>query len=292
MKTLIKITSVGITAALLNAGALFAQSPHELSVSLGGGLSGLQYKPEVGSKSLGMGGLVGVGYSYFFEERFGIGTGVEVSFYGSKLKNGEFTNVIRNITDPSDGKRYDFHTAASNYSDKQRATYLNIPILFHYRHGNGLNAAGGLRVGIPIGGKSESTASFTNKGYFPDMDNYAETQKFMGFGVFSDMKTKEDLELKAAFMLSIEGGWQWELSNGMLLYTGAYFDYGLNNIAGDKRNIIEHSSIATGAEFSHHGALSSNYSNGSATTAIADKTAPLAVGVKVAIDMNFDILKK
>ena len=283
-----KIIAIAVAILLTS---ITAQSqnplPHELSIGIGGGLSGLQYNPSIGQKSLGLGGNAGLGYSYFFSEHFGIGTGVEYSFYHSKLKNGAFNNVINNITDPSDGEIYDFHSKMSNFSDNQKAAYLNIPLMLQYRHGSGFYAAAGARIGIPLSGKSESTATFENRGYFHATHNWASTQTFMGFGTFTDMKQEEDMELKTAFMLSLEGGWKWSLSRKVSLYTGAYLDYGLNHIIdSDTRNFVTHTATPTGASFVHHGALPSNYTDGNVTTSIAKKVAPISLGLKLSLSLG------
>ena len=264
----------------------YAQKQRHHEITLGGGIgqSALQYKSAIGGKGLGFGGHIGLGYTYFFGEHFGIGTGFELSFYNSKIRNGEFHTVLANLTDPSDGEVFDFHSKVSNYYDKQKATYLNIPIMLHFQT-KGINrfyAAAGTKIGIPLNAKSTSTADFENSGYFHSTANWAPTQTFMGFGTFIDREQTEDLKFKTAFMLSLEAGMKWKLGEKTSLYTGLYFDYGLNNILNDDaKSIIDYDITTSGASFTHHGAFSSNYTEASATTIITEKVVPMAIGIKL-----------
>ena len=264
----------------------YAQKQRHHEITLGGGIgqSALQYNSAIGGKALGFGGHVGLGYTYFFGEHFGIGTGFELSFYNSKLRNGEFHTVLANLTDPSDGEIFDFHSKVSNYYDKQKATYLNIPIMLHFQT-KGVNrfyAAAGTKIGIPLNGKSISTANFENSGYFHSTTNWASTQNFMGFGTFTDREQTEDLKFKTAFMLSLEAGMKWKLGEKTSLYTGLYFDYGLNNILdGDAQSVIDYDVTASGASFTHHGALYSSYTEASTTTVITEKVVPMSIGIKL-----------
>ena len=293
MKHIILIIAAVISISVANAQT--QQSPHELTIGGGAGFSGLQYKPAVGAKSLGFGGHFGIGYTYFFNNHVGLGTGVEIAFYNSTLRNGEFLNVITNVTDASDGRPYDFHSNVSEFNDKQKATYLNIPILFRFQTGgkHRFYAAAGAKIGIPLKGTSFATATFRNKGYFPHTDNWAETQQFRGFGTFTDRKTEEDLDLKVACLLSLEAGMKWKLNEKTALYTGIFFDYGVNHIVkGDAKPVIDYFPTESGMDFTHHGALTSNYTNGTTVKPIAEKVVPMAVGVKLNLAVGFIKSKK
>jgi len=275
-----------LSIILLVSLSSYAQKQRHHEITLGGGIgqSALQYKSAIGGKSLGFGGHVGLGYTYFFGEHFGIGTGFELSFYNSKLRNGEFHTVHANLTDPSDGETFDFHSKVSKYYDKQKATYLNIPIMLHFqtKGANRFYAAAGTKIGIPLNGKSTSSADFENNGYFHSTANWASTQTFMQFGTFINREQTEDLKFKTAFMLSLEAGMKWKLGEKTSLYTGLYLDYGLNNILNDDaKSIIDYDITASGASFTHHGAFSSSYTEASTTTAITEKVVPMAIGIKL-----------
>lgn len=74
----------GLTFLLLGAAAVVqaqepaapATSKHEFSIYGKAGVSTLMYKLDNGSRSNGLGGGVGLGYTYFFNKHWGLQTGL------------------------------------------------------------------------------------------------------------------------------------------------------------------------------------------------------------------------
>lgn len=286
-----------LSAAILlfvSATIMLAQdNKHEVSVYVGGGLSTLSYEAAIGDKSNGAGGNFGIGYTYFFAENFGINTGLEFSLYNAKIKREGFNNVLQNLIDSSDGEKYDFYSSVKNYEEKQKAMYINIPLMIQFQYGkkNKLYASTGVKIGIPVSGKYKSSASeITNKGYFHDTENWAENQEFRGFGTYTNYSNDEDIDFRVACIYSAELGMKWGLTDKMALYTGAYIDYGLNDIVkgGHNQDFSKLIETADGINVVNNSFLNSSigYSSNTLRQELTDKVIPMTVGIKVKLSFG------
>lgn len=282
MKTINKIILAAV-AGLISCSGLSAQEEHEFTFYTGGGLSTLNYKTSSGDRSNGFGGLVGVGYTYFLNERWGLTTGAEFGIYNAKAKIAELSDRYK--TKDIEGDEFEFRTTASGYSDKQNAVILSIPLMLQFQTETDTRfyAAFGGKIGFPLKGKHTTEAALIkNSGYY-EYENVEYTdQEFMGFGSFSNKSSSSDLDLKVAFMLSAETGIRWELSESVGLYTGIYLDYGLNNImkSGGKENIIGYNTTKP-ADFELNSVFTAQKSENSNYVSIVDKVRPFALGVKL-----------
>ncbi|MDU1890369.1 MAG: outer membrane beta-barrel protein [Dysgonomonas sp.] len=291
----ILLKKLGVTIILfVSASIMFAQNnKHEISVYAGGGLSTLSYEAATGKKSDGAGGNLGVGYTYFFADNLGVNTGVEFALYNAKVKREAFNDVSRYLTDSSDGEIYDFYSSIKNYEEKQEAMYLNIPLMLQFQYGekNKLYASAGVKIGIPVNAKYKSSASeITNKGFFYDTGNWAEDQEFRGFGTYSDYNYEEDIDFKIAYMFSAELGMKWQLTDKMGLYTGAYIDYGLNDIVKGEndRYFTKLEETSDGIKQVNNSFLNSTigYSSNTFRQELVDKVIPMAAGLRLRLSFN------
>ena len=82
--------------------------------------------------------------------------------------------------------------------------------------------------------------SITNEGYYPDYDNWLTMPEFAGFGTFTNQYFNGELKLAVTAMLAAEIGAKWKLGEKVALYTGFYFDYGLNNSLKDKPPFVDY----------------------------------------------------
>ncbi|WP_108823355.1 porin family protein [Dysgonomonas sp. Marseille-P4361] len=274
-------------AGLLICSILSAQNnkTHEVSVWGAGGLSTLQYDLNIGDSKNGVGGTVGFGYNYNFNENWSIGSGLELSFYSAK-------STIDGLSDSyaaNDGE-YDFvfHTTIKNYKEKQSATYLNIPIICQYQtpvfNEHSLYVSAGMKIGVPVSKTSKVTnADFNNYGYYPEWENPIQDDPyFMGFGAFKSIDKKGTLDLKIVYILALETGLKWKLSEDLGLYTGVYLDYGLNDIkkADDKRLIQYNKEMPE--DYIHNSILLSKAAiNDSEDKILSKKINSIAAGIKV-----------
>jgi len=184
------------------------------------------------SKGFEFGGLFGVGYTYFFTPNWGIGTGLEKAFYNVKGESENYNQQTFTFTD-YEGNEIEFRSTIKGYKEEQSFTLLQIPLMVQYQNGENhqFYARAGAKLGIPIKGKNKITAdSIKNTGY-RKFENYEyTTQTFLGFGTFVGEKSEQDLPLQTAVLLSAEAGMKWKINKALRLYTGLYFDYGLNSV--------------------------------------------------------------
>jgi len=266
------ILSILFIVSILQTTTVLAQRLPEYSIYGGGGLSTLNYKLSPGKRSGGFGGDFGAGFTYFIDSNWGIHSGLGVGLYSAKAKL-DCETITPNLID-EEGKRFDMHTTLAGYSETQKAMFLNIPVMAQYRlnPNEGFYAMGGFKVGIPINGKySSKAAQLTNKGYYPDLNNYATVQRFAGYGIFEGKDFDDKTKLGVSIMLALEAGWKWQINNQFSLYSGSYFDFGLNNVVKDKNLPLINYSADDPSGFFTNSALST----------FTKKASIMAVGIKL-----------
>ncbi len=274
---------------------LQAQNKHEISLYGGSGLSTLNYDVTAGEQKSGFGGQFGVGYNFFFSPNWSLGTGMELGFYNAKFNLGrdasQSVSTAYTTTD-TDGDTFEFRSTVSNYEEEQRAMLLQIPLMLQFQTGRKHQFYGTLggKVGIPLNGKYESSATtIQNSGYYTEEDYEYTIQQFMGFGTFTDRDTDGDLKFKTAFFVSAEAGVKWKLNDKLSLYTGAYVDYGLNNIISPVKTghspSLSTQFIAYNAadpkDFAVNSIMKSQYTQNNVTQSFTDKITPIAAGIKI-----------
>lgn len=252
-----------LTGLCINT-VLFSQSKHEVSVSVGGGMSSLTNKSDIGKNKTNAGFSVGLGYNYAITDNWSIGTGLEYALYNGKLEvNGLSDNRYRTVD--NEGHDFDFITEMkSSYDEKQKVGMLNIPIRAQFQlpvmGAHKFYASGGIKFGIPVTKTFEvDKADMMTKGYFPHLNATIDEPLYMGFGSFDRKGVDGDLDLKVAYILSLEAGMKWDLNQLYGLYTGIYFDYGLNNINKSGSNRLIEYNKEDPENFIHHSTYSSQY---------------------------------
>ncbi|MDU1890650.1 MAG: outer membrane beta-barrel protein [Dysgonomonas sp.] len=268
------------------------QTKHEVSVWGMGGSSSLKYDLKVGSASGGASGGFGVGYTYFVSNMIGLNTGLEFGFYKGTAKLNEIKNSYE--TTDWEGKDFLFKSTISNYEETQNACLLNIPIMLHIQlpleKESKFYAAGGIKIGLPISGTYKvKKGTIKNTGYYKFEDYEYDRPEELGFGTFQANETNEDFDLSTAIILSLETGIKWKLQEKLGLYTGIYFDYGLNDIGKEDRvNQFVEYNPASPRDFYQHSILTSQYITDTKTDSFTNKIIPVAFGVKVrlAFDLN------
>lgn len=262
------------------------QSKHELSVSGGIGLSTLKFDVNNGDHTQKIGGTISFGYSYFFNDNWAINTGLEITNYNSDATLNSFTDSYSAKDTEGD---FTFNTSVSDYKEEQRSIFLNIPVMGQFQtpvmDNHKFYVAAGAKIGIPVSSSYKTSgANFETSGTYPG--ETISNVPGLGFHKFTGKKVDEDLKLKTAFMLSLETGMKWALPSSMSLYTGIYFDYGLNDIRNSDKDLkfltYQDPSTGTKAEDFHlNSALQSQYTENGRTQSMTDKAIPMALGLKV-----------
>ena len=259
-----------LSAALYSLFAT-AQPTHEFSINGGGGLSTLVYKITSSKKNLGFGGEVGLGYTCVFGEMAGIHVGADVSFYSVGATLNGIKIVTENLTD-NEGDCFDLHTTLFDYKESQNAMFLNVPVMayFQTKTNHKFYAMAGVKIGIPLSCKYKaSDFALTNEAYYPEYDNWLTNQTFAGYGRFENINSEGKQKYRISAALSLETGMKWNIAEVFAMYTGVYFDYGLNNLVKKDDQLFVNYDNAAPSAFIVNSALA------------ADKIHLMAVGVKV-----------
>ena len=163
---------------------------HEFSIYGGGGLSTLNYNLPSVEVFTGFGYDFGIGYTYFFNRKWGIHTGVGSGFYNAKAKLNGVTGLLTEGLIDSEGDRFDMHTTLKDYEENQNSIFLNIPVMAIYQT-NRFNFLGGIKTATPLKGKyTTNDAKIVNEGYYHAYDRWVNSPKFMGFGEFTEWNKK------------------------------------------------------------------------------------------------------
>jgi hypothetical protein len=226
MKKIITIISL-----LICAHAAVAQTKYssEWRIHIGGGNSMFKFEKE--NVKSGIGGNLGFDYTYFFSSNFGLSTGLEAALYNGSLTldNRSTSNLIE--TPPGLQGNFYLLTNYNGIEEKQTAMFLQLPLMLQFQTPVSSKSffylgAGG-KVGIPLSATYKQTiAAVTTTGYsdqtkiaYQDMPNHGLTTLY-------DVPLSGKLDIKTAFMLSIETGIKWQTTEKSTFYTGIYLDAG------------------------------------------------------------------
>jgi len=285
-----------LITGLLTSCYVSGQIKHEFSVYGGGGLSTLLYTPAAGKHNNGFGGLGGLGYTIFFNDYFGIGTGAEIALYNAKVKSASFYS--ENSAVDISGDSFLHKSQIDGFEEKQKAFSVNIPLMFNFQTDgyHRFYGALGAKIGIPLTADYKSSAGkITTSGYYgyENLEYTAPDFEFIGFGTFSDEAGKGDVKFNTAYMVSAEVGMKWNLGGNTALYTGIYADYGLNDIAKREAKGVAVYNAKNPNDIGFNSILASQYtkSNGKPEN-FTDKVSPLAVGIKIKLAFGKGINKE
>ena len=257
-----KIFSKGLVVLLLITSSLtmMAKQPKEFSVYAGGGTSFFYYKPMLldsvyGTSSKGMGGDLGVSFTGFVSDYVGFHVGLGFGLYNVQAKVDSLFGITHGLRDweanPNEVYGIDLYSGWYNYEEKYKMFFLSIPVMvqFQSRHENswrrkssleaGFYAMTGIKMNILLNSQYDAkVGKLENKAHFLDLDNWANTQEFAGLGRFKGNKAQGQL----GYILPVyvlETGVKWYLSNDLVLYTGAYFEYALNDPTKEDRKAAD-----------------------------------------------------
>jgi len=280
---------INILLIVISGQHVRSQATHEFSAYAGTGLSTLSYQLSEGSRNGNVGCDFGFGYTYIqgrervsgtgniFREDWGIHSGLGIGVFNAKSKIHNVTARTNDLTD-DEGDLFHLHTTLSGYRENQSSVLLTIPLmgLFQYDRYYGM---GGFKLGVPLSSKYKSKrATLFNEAYYPRYDNWCREERFAGFGEFSGRDSQGNMKFGASMMLSFEGGVKWRLSRNIYLYSGLYFDYGLNNFA--KKNQKEFVN-----PFNYRGGVTT-FTTNSVLSVYTEKVRVMAVGVKARVAMT------
>lgn len=219
----------------------------ELSLSVHGGVSGLTYKTNMGDGSLGFGGGIGLGYTHYFNNHWGILTGVEARYNSNTFELDDNMEFLSNEIDDQ-GSAFEYRARTSGYEEDQKFYSFGIPLMLQYR--SSISNKMGFYIGL--GGKvlfsqkldsDASSSTMALSGYYPDLNLEINDLPTHGFGTIDNWEGNSKVSLKTSILLSAEGGLTFKLKDNLKLYTGIYADYGLTDMKEDdqNKNIVSYS---------------------------------------------------
>lgn len=218
--------------AVLLIGCITRLDAQELNLKLSGGWSGLNYNSNLINETLGFGGGFGVGYTYFLNSKWGLLTGVDLQYSSNRL--GLNDQIFTNYEVDSRSSAFEYRVNALGYKEKQDFLSLAIPVFLQYRTAFSPKTAGYINLGgkLLLPGKQNVDVranTIALKGYYPDFNLEIDDLPNYGFGTLSNWKDETKFSLRKSLLLSAEAGLAFKVKENTL-YTGLYFDYGLNNM--------------------------------------------------------------
>ena len=211
---------------------------HEFSISGFGGLSTLNYKVNIPQnpyidgvdRKMGLGGGVGLDWTYHFSKHWGLRLGVQAALYNAKAKKDFTLNGIY-MRDQAlidiDGK----------LQEKQRAVYAQVPLMVQW-----MTPAGKNHFYVALGGKFGMRLWDNYKQIVDAKPTYHPVYNAPTRAAYDPEGKHESyrgtIGLKRFDVMgSAEVGMRWTLGNGVGLYTGLYFDYGFLNTAPKAKGV-------------------------------------------------------
>ncbi|MDR2362782.1 MAG: outer membrane beta-barrel protein [Prevotellaceae bacterium] len=290
-----------LVIALLGYITASSQTTHELAFFGGTGLSALTYTPTKGKASMEIGGQFGVHYYLYLTPHWGIGSGLGLTFYNAHFSAGSFTDHYD--TQDMDRKNFEFRMEMTRYDERQRATFLEIPIMARFRTTGArqICAAAGVKIGIPLqfGYQTDKLNAATSGFYAYDNVVFGKPEDgtaftYMGFSSsppYTLDATDGKLNATVSWILAAEAGVNWVYSPQFMFYTGLYIDYGLNSLIEDDPTaaMVEYNA-ASPQNYIINSVLTSKYATENGRKAFIDKVSTLSLGLKIAF--VFDISKK
>jgi len=282
------MNKITIIAAILMCSTVAAQEfTHELSVNIGGGVSSFQTQPSQGDNLMQLTGTVGLGYHFFFNPQWGIGSGVNFAAYKGGIIINNYEDKQTSVNTET-GHTFDFLVSSSIYKETQQTTMIIIPLMAQYQTEGetAFYVSLGFKTGIPFLAKSQSKGAYTTKGYYQNLNVTYEDLPDYGFVTNQPFPgNKTGIRVKPVLIASTELGIKCRLDESTSLYIGIYADCGLTNMS-KKGNKDNHNLVVY--QFSSPAQLEYNTAAGS----YAKKLTPFAVGINLRFAYGRETLRR
>ena len=237
----------------ISALSVSAKTPNEFGIYGAGGYT-FFYQSKLndvhGVSSGGFGGDLGVSFTGFFTEQFGFHIGLGVGIYNVKNVVDSFAFVTPDygyeLNPLVEGEKhyYDLYTGLYGYSEKHTMFFITIPLMLQFQTPHrlrssverGFYASAGVKLNYLINTQYDvGVETFKNVAHFKEIDNWGGTQEFAGFGRFKGNTSSGKLG-NFIPLLSLETGIKWCFPHRFILYTGVFFEYGLNDLTKNDRD--------------------------------------------------------
>lgn len=216
--------------------------PHRVWFNLGGGLTNNIYKriPAMDQK-YSCSAMAEVGYTYFFNENWGIGLGVGLQHIAAKALldfNGQTEVTEPGYYGADPARTYTMFFKGTDFTEKQSIWAIEVPLTaqYEYRFGNkrnGIYANLGIKGYFPIKARtsySSETGSLTLTGEEDEINVFWNTDVEGHFGVLPLSAKSTLTKLRPSVDIQADLGGIIGLSRRTDLYLGVYCSYGFLNI--------------------------------------------------------------
>ena len=238
---------------------VLAKTPSEFSIYGGGGYAAFHCQPSLaGATSGGFGADLGGAFTGFVSPNVGFHIGAGLAYYNLNVNVKELKTTTLDQID-ANMLGFDLYTTLYDYRENHRTFCLSIPVMIQFQSNMdgswnrrrsrdaGFYLMTGIKANLLLSRKYDSeVGSLFNAAYYETMYNWAATQKFAGLGLFTESKDAKtlakasgSLDFGVLALFTLESGVKWRLNNGMFLYTGAYFDYGLIDPSKSSREPVK-----------------------------------------------------
>ena len=240
---------ITIALGFLLCGILQAQEKQQyLHLTIGGGLHNLSYDLQNGTQSGRLGNSINAGYSYFFNQHWGVQSGLGLQWFNAR-STVNYSSVTPEVD--VDGESVEFRANYKDWQEKQQALFVDIPLTLQYRHtlSNKISLQGsaGGKISMPISSRyNTSGGSITTTGYYSRLNAELSDLPEYGFTTITDSRNGK-LSLQPSYMAIADLGGLYTLSPKVDLYVGAYVNYGLNNaLKADNKEIYQLDGVYNG----------------------------------------------
>ncbi|MDR0385288.1 MAG: PorT family protein [Prevotellaceae bacterium] len=273
----------------LAEGAVRRYQKHEFSIAIATGVSGINIKLESGTHRIRSGGNFGFEYSYNFNDRLALRTGVGFSLYSGNLSidslSGEYAPVDAFYDE--DEQFVLKYYLNGGYREKYSAILLSIPLMLKHSIPLGKSdakyfIAWGLKIGIPVTATSSITpGKYTTKAYYEYENCTYSNLPELGLKDWSISDThKSNVRLAVTPMFAFETGFRIPVGYQRGVSVGMYFDYSLGSVQQSNNMYpIEYQLVNPGI-LVHNSVLN---------TAAVKKISLLGIGLKVGINLNREL---
>jgi len=286
--TILKVFLILFVFSTMNMMGQRQKTSLEFSLHTGGGFDAYAFGPsKKANSSSGYGAEVGAGFSGFFSPTFGIYVGVGLNFVNIKSKLDTLKYVTSGlivVDGEGNPRKYDLHTLLRGYTEAQTSMFITIPVMLQYqtkltehwhykqRKNVAFYAMGGFKIHFLVNNKYEvMVPTLHNAGYFTDMGVWITGPTSQGFGTFHNSNVSNGkLNFGVMGSLALEAGAKWRVDRKIFLYTGVYFDCGLNDpFRSSRETLADYTSV--------------NKLKNLPLLKVADRINLLAVGIKVRV---------
>jgi hypothetical protein len=258
---------------VLSSVQVLAQPPHEFAVFGGVGFPKYQcklttpvphsYDSETsnlysagawGLFSSGLGGTIGGSFTGFTSDNIGFHVGLGLGLYRLEARVDSIKAGTYGHTDYKDNNRpYDLFSTFYDYTESHRTFFLTIPVMVQFQTGgqqstwgrkstmgHAFYAMAGFKLNVLLNNDYNSGVEWLdNLAHYTDLDNWAGTQEFVGYGHFRGKTADWKFDFSIVGTLALEAGGKWQMTDNLYLYTGFFFDYGLNDPTRKSRKSAE-----------------------------------------------------